>query len=75
MPTTITAAVMTAEPPTLTNLRKLNSSPKENNRTIIPISDHMFIFAKSDTVEKMKNEVQLKNRQQYNLKQPVVLAI
>jgi len=52
MPTTITAAVMTAEPPTLTNLRKLNSSPKENNRTIIPISDHTFIFAKSDTVGK-----------------------
>ncbi len=37
MPVTITSAVTTAEPPVLSSLRKLNSSPSENSSTTIPI--------------------------------------
>ena len=52
IPTTITNAVITAEPPTLTNFRKLNSNPKENSKTIIPISAQISILAISVTVGK-----------------------
>ena len=37
IPHTINNAVTTAEPPALTSFRKLNSSPNEKSRTIIPI--------------------------------------
>lgn len=37
MPVTIMRAVTTADPPVLTSFLKLNSSPSENSRTMMPI--------------------------------------
>ncbi len=45
IPLTIIKAVTTAEPPELSNLRKLNSRPRENSRTTMPISAQKSIFA------------------------------
>ena len=45
IPITIISAVTTAEPPTFTNFLKLNSSPRENSNTTIPICAQNSIFS------------------------------
>ena len=45
MPMTIVSAVTTADPPELSSLRKLNSRPRENSRTTMPICAQKSMFS------------------------------
>ena len=49
MPVTMTAAAMTAVPPTPSSLRNENSSPMANSRKMTPMSAQILMLAGSVT--------------------------
>ena len=58
IPAMITIAVISAGPPTSINLLKLNSSPSEKSRKMMPISAQIFTLSTFDTPSSRKFPLQ-----------------